>query len=377
MKEYLFRDVSVDIHIKDSKDNTITDINDKKYLDFCSGWCVGNIGWSKKVIIDAIRNFNGPTYVMPTSKYNKQEMLAKKLVSLMPNNNYTCFKTTGGTESVEVALKIARVYNKRKKFIAFKDAYHGQSFSNLCLTGTHESKFGPYPKDYIRIDISKNNFDWNKITKQVVSLINKKDICAFISEPIICNLGVVVPPKSFFKKIETACKKTKTVFIMDEVATGFGRTGKCFGFEHYNLKPDIITLAKGLSSGYLPIGAVVSRNEIAESMRFEFSNYSTFGWHPLSVEVTLENINYIIKNKLVNKSNNLGKYLIKKLSKFCNPIGKGLCVGFNVNNSNFVSDCLKDGLILFSFGNRVILFPSLDITKKEIDKAVRIIKKNF
>ena len=374
MYEYLFRDTPpTPIDVVNAEDHHIITSDGKKYLDFEMGWCVGNAGWNKKTIKQAIQSFSGPTYVRPTYKYKRWNELAKILVSLMPDKNNTCFRATGGTEAVELALKISRAYNKRKKFIAFYDAYHGQSFSCMGLVGLHEEKFGPYPKDYIRLKTK----DWEETTELAVNAINKKDICAFIAEPIICNLGVIVPPKSFFEQVCNACKETDTLFIADEVATGFGRTGKMFAFEHFGIEPDIITIAKGFSSGYTPIAATIAKKNISESMRFDFSNYSTYGWHPLSVECAISNIEYLKKNNLVEKSKKSGNYLMQRLSEFCEPEGKGLCVGFDIKNQNIEQDCLNDGLIITTLYDRASLFPSLDIGEKEIDKAVDIIRNNF
>ncbi|MFH0890119.1 MAG: aspartate aminotransferase family protein [Candidatus Aenigmatarchaeota archaeon] len=374
MFECLFRDFPpYPIEIASAKDGCLIDKNGKKYLDFMMGWCVGNSGWNKKEILRATKSFKGPVYVSPTYKYQRWEDLAKRLVSLLPKKQGTCFRATGGTEAVEIALKISKSYNRRKKFMAFNDAYHGQSFACMALVGLHENKFGPYPDFYIRL----NTADWEKTTDVAVKSIKKGDICAFIAEPIICNLGVIVPPKSFFRSVREACDETDTVLIMDEVATGFGRTGKWFGFEHYDIQPDIITMAKGLSSGYAAIGATVAVPKVAESMRFGFSNYSTFGWHPLSVEVSIANIDYMQKNRLVEKSDNSGRYLMKRLSEFCSPDGKGLCVGFDTGNNKIKRDCRNDGLLIDDFDSRVVLFPALDVSKEQIDRAVGIIKKHY
>lgn len=373
--EFLFRDSPpYPIEVKSSKGNYLISKDGRKYLDFMAGWCVGNAGWQRKEIVNTIKKFSGPTYVQPDFIYARWEELAKKLVSLMPASNYTCFKATGGTEAVEIALKTAKAHNKREKFIAFKDAYHGQSLTCLALVGIedHEKNFGPFSKNFLRI----NTENWEETTNQAVGLIEKGDVCAFISEPIICNLGVIEPPKSFFQKVADACKKTSTVLISDEIATGFGRTGKMFGFEHYGIEPDIITCAKGLSSGYAPIGAVIAKKDVAEEMHFPFSNYSTFGWHPLAVEAALKNIEVIEKEKLVENSEKIGEYLKEKISGFSNVQGRGLCVGFEAQNS-FRDDCQKDCLIIVSLCNRAMLFPSLNVTKKEVDNAVKIMQKHI
>ncbi|MBM3228785.1 aspartate aminotransferase family protein [Candidatus Pacearchaeota archaeon] len=375
-KEFLFRDSPPHpLEIINSKGSYLVEKNGKKYLDFMMGWCVGNVGWKREDILKSIKKFKGPEYVSPTYIYRRWEHLAEKIVNILPKRNGTCFRATGGTEANEIALKMSRAYNKRKKFLAFKEAYHGQSIACLSLVKIpqHEAHFGKFSKDYIQIYAK----DWRKTTEEAENLIKKRDISAFISEPIICNLGVIVPPQDFFDAVIEACKETDTLFICDEVATGFGRTGKWFGFEHYGLEPDIITIAKGFSSGYAAIGATIAKPNIAESMRFEFSNYSTFGWHPLSVEAAISNIDYIRKENLVDRANENGKYLIKRLSEFCEPEGKGLCIGFDEKREGTETRCLKDGLIISSLEGRVVLFPPLNVLKTEIDKAVEIIRRNI
>ncbi len=372
MSDRVFRYADHPINIANAADSHITTTDGKKYLDFIMGWCVGNAGWNKKEILDTIRKFDGPSFVLPTYKYDRLDDLGEKLVSLAGFEG-TCFRATSGTEAVELALKISKAYNRRKNFIAFNDAYHGQSFACMALVGLHENKFGPYPDNYIRLDVS----DWDNTTEKAVKTIKKGDVCAFISEPIICNLGVVIPPKSFFEAVREACDETNTIMISDEVATGFGRTGKRFGFEHFGVKPDIITVAKGFSSGYAPIGAAIADKKIAESMRFSFSNYSTFGWQSLAVESALANIDYIENNKLVERSEKSGEYLAELISEFSEPDGKGLCIGFDTDNGNITEDCRKDGLLIDDFGGRVVLFPALDVKNEEIDRAVGIIRKHY
>lgn len=362
----LFRNYPPVLEVVKTNGSTLTDKNGKTYLDFMMGWNVGNAGWGKSEIRDPIKGFDGPEYVTPVYAYQPWETLAKKLVSLSFKGR--CFRATGGTEAVEIAMKIARAHNKRKKFIAFENAYHGQSYACMSLVGLHENMFGPYSSDYIRMEPK----DWEATTAAVVKRLKTKEVCAYISEPFLCNLGVIVPPKEFFKEVREVCTATDTVMIIDEVATGFGRTGTWFGFEHQGIEPDIITIAKGFSSGYGALGSVIAKPEIAEVMHFPFSNYSTFGWHPYAVQAALANIAYIEKHHLVEQSKKSGEYLMKKAASF-SPEGKGLCVGFAVKDEAFEAKCREKGLILSSFGGRAMLYPALDVTKKDIDSAINIL----
>jgi len=377
MKENLFYYAPpTELDVVSSQGSYVTSSDGRDYLDFLSGWCVGNAGWGKKEIAGAVASFEGPTYVLPTYKYSRWEALAEKLVLLMPQAKGTCFKATGGTEAVEIALKIARAHNHRKKFIAFADAYHGQSYACMALVGLHQDKFGDYGSDYIHLQ-GRGAIDWDKNTQQAVKAIKSKQVCAFICEPILCNLGVIVPPKEFFEQVKDACTQTDTVFIMDEVATGFCRTGKMLGLEHYELQPDIVTMAKGLSSGYGAIGATIALPAIAESMRFEFSNYSTYGWHPLAVEAAIANVIYLQKNKLAQKSSQSGGYFSKLLGEFCDTQGKGLCVGLDTPSDAIRAECFKNGLLIDAFYNRAVLYPPLDVTKIEMDAAAAMLEKSL
>ncbi len=374
--EFLFRDAPpLPLDVVDSEGHYLIDRDGRRYLDFTVGWCVGNVGWKKRELLDSIRNFGGPEYVMPTYQYRRWETLAERLVSLLPHTDYSCFKATGGTEAVEIALKTSKSFNRREKFLAFRGAYHGQSFACMGLVGLpdHESHFGPFSPNFLRLEAG----NWKAATERAVGLIEKGDVCAFISEPIICNLGILVPPRSFFERVQKACRASSTVFISDEVATGFGRTGKMFGFEHHGVEPDIVTVAKGFSSGYGAIGAAVARREIAESMRFDFSNYSTFGWHPLATEAALANMDYIERNRLVDASAKSGAYLSKRLSEFCRPEGRGLCLGFAQKKGGSDARCLSEGLLVAITENRFTLFPPLDIGRGEMDRAVEIIRRNY
>lgn len=374
MPEYLFRDTPpIPVEIACSEGSYLIDSKGRRYLDLKMGWCVGNAGWNRKEILGALRRFRGPTYVSPDSySYPRWDELARRLVSIFPGKRATCFRATGGTEAVELALKISTAHNRRKRFMAFYDAYHGQSLACMGLVGLHEKVFGS-ALDCVRLEAK----DWERTTEQAVREILKEDVCAFISEPIITNLGVAVPPKSFFEEVQRACRDTDTVFIMDEVATGFGRTGKWFGCGHYGLRPDIITVAKGFSSGYEAIGAAIAVPDVAESMRFDFSNYSTFGWLPISTEAALANMAYMKKHKLVEKSAKSGKYLAKRISEFSAPEGRGLCLGFDTGNPHVARDCFRDGLVIASFGKRAMLFPALDVSRADMDKGLGIIRKHL
>ena len=361
----------IDLEVIKTADSKITTKNGTKYLDFEGGWCVGNVGWNKKQLIDAMKNYVGPVYISPDYKSERREELAEKLTDLT-SKNYTCFMATGGTEAVEIALKTAKAYNKKEKFLAFKNAYHGHSLNCFALTGRHADKFGAHDKSFTQVEFQ----NWDKTKADVISAISKGDVCAFVTEPILTHLGVLIPPRDFFTDIYKVCKENDTVFIADEVATGFGRCGKWFAYQNYDFQPDIIASSKGITSGHAVLGTTMVTHEVAESMKFDYSTYSTFGWHPISVEVALANIEYFKKNKIIENSKQTSIYLLQKLNEFTKAHGIGMSICLDGKYEKLAEKCRKDGLIISNAGKQPALYPALNITKEDIDKALQILKKH-
>ncbi len=225
-----------------------------------------------------------------------------------------------------------------------------------------------------------------KAARKIEKLLSNRDIAAYISEPIICNLGVVIPDERYYEIVQEACKKYGTVFIIDEVATGFGRTGKMFACEYYNLQPDIMCLAKGLSSGYGAIGATIMTKEVAESFEYDFSFYSTFGWQPLNVAAAIANLRYLVKNKakLLANANAASRYIERRLKamKFRYPVRiriKGLAVCVEIENASYVgeiiSQAMQKGLLLADTApTKLVMFPALDIDQKTLKEGLDILE---
>lgn len=348
----------------------VYDEKGKKYIDFFMGWCVGNIGWNVNEVNEEIKKFNGPTYVSPGYYYDEWAKLAKLLAEITPGGLVKSFRATGGTESVEIALQASMSHTKRHKFISIEGSYHGHSIGAMSVGS---SDFRKWYKNLLfhcyKIKPPLNE----KAARKVEKILSKRDIAAYISEPIVCNIGIEIPDKKYYEIVQAACKKYGTVFIIDEVATGFGRTGKMFASEHYNLKPDIMCLAKGLSGGYGAIGATIMSDEVAKSFEYDFSFYSTFGWQPLNVHAAIANIQYLVKNKqrLLANADNASSYIEKRLRnmKFRNQPTiriKGLAICVEINNQSYISNiiqkALSKGLLIADTGpTKLVMFPALDI----------------
>jgi len=247
-KKFIARDLpSEDLEIVKSDGNFLFDSKDKKYIDFLMGWCVGNIGWNNKEIKKKISQYKGPDYVNPAYLYKPWAELAELLAKITPGKLQKSFRATGGTEAVEIALQAAMSHTKRHKFISIEGSYHGHSIGAMSVgSSDFRSWYKNLLPDCYKIKIPLDG----KATDQLESSLRGGDIAALIMEPIICNMGVEIPTKEFMSCAQVLCKKYGALIIMDEVATGFGRTGKLFASEHYGIKPDIMCLAKGITGGY-------------------------------------------------------------------------------------------------------------------------------
>jgi acetylornithine/succinyldiaminopimelate/putrescine aminotransferase len=358
----------------------------RKYIDFVMGWCVGNIGWDVNEVTQRIKGFNGPTYVTPTFFYRQWAELAELLAKITPGDLTKTFRATGGTEAVEIALQAAMAHTQRHKFISIEGSYHGHSMGAMSVgSSSFRGWYNNLLPGCYKIKPPLNE----KAARQIEKLLSKKDIAAFIVEPIICNLGVEIPEKKFFSIVQKACKKYGTLLVADEVASGFGRTGRMFASEHYGLKPDIMCLAKGLTGGYGALGATIMTSKVARSFEFNFSFYSTFGWHPLNVEAALRNLHYLQSNKkkLLNNTRALSRYFKERIGKMAFKRSvevriKGLAIGLVFNDSRYsdqiIERCMKNRLLVSDAGSgTVIMYPPLNLDMKVAGKGLAIFERSL
>lgn len=371
------------IQIVNAESSFIIDSKGKRYIDFLSAWCVGNIGWGNKEIRNRIKQFKGPDYVSPSLLYAPWVELAELLAKITPGNLSKSFRATGGSEAVEIALQAANVYTERHKFISIEGSYHGDTIGAMSVGS---SSFREHHKGLLfKTHKIKPPLD-DKAADRVERLLKQKNIAALIMEPIICNLAVHIPEKTFMTRIQKLCKKYGSLLIIDEVATGFGRTGKLFGADHYNLKPDILIMAKAITGGYAPMGAVITTNAVAKAMQFESSYYSTYGWHPLSVEAAIANINYILKNreKLLDNVHELSDYFQERFSTMRfkhepNIRIKGLAIGLEFKKEGYsnkiVNEARSKGLLMSLHSEtEFTILPPLTMSKKVAKKGLDILE---
>jgi len=285
---------------------------------------------------------------------------------------------------VEIALQAAMSHTKRVKFISIEGAYHGHSIGAMSIgLNTFRDRFTNLLPNCYKI---KPPLDV-RAAREIEKLLSNRDVAAYISEPVVLNLGVVIPEKYYFDIVQHACKKYGTLLIMDEVATGFGRTGKLFASEHYSLKPDIMCLGKALTGGYAAMGATIMTEEVARSMGYDFSFYSTFGWHPRNVIASLANIHYLFsrKTQILQNVARMSTYFTKRLRqmkfKYTPHIRiMGLAIGIEFQHKEYANEIVangeKKGVLMSSLGQNIItLFPALTIDEETARKGLDIFEK--
>jgi len=288
------------------------DADGQDYLDFLSGYSVYNIGRNhpevKKALHDAL-DLDLPNMVQLDCSL-LSGLLAEALVKITPPQLEACFFTNSGTESVEGALKFARAATGRPRIVSLEGSYHGLSYGSLSITGSSsfQEGFGPFLADVARVPMG----DLEALERELAS----RNVAAFIVEPVQ-GKGVKFPRDDFFQQAQQLCRKYGTLFICDEIQTGLGRTGKMFAFEHWNLEPDIITIAKSLSGGFVPCGAIMTSRAIYQKTFSRLDrcvvHSTTFGRNNLAMVCGLATLKVIEEENLVENAAQLGAYLEERL----------------------------------------------------------------
>jgi ornithine--oxo-acid transaminase len=310
------RTIGFDIVYARAEGSYLYDMDGKDYLDFLSGFGVYNMGRNHPVVKKAIRDIldlDLPNMVQLDSAL-MSGLLAERLVQRLAQQGAShlnaVFLCNSGTEAVEGALKFAKCATGRPRILSLKNSYHGLSYGALSVTGNpafHEG-FGPFVPGCETVAMGD--------LVELESQLKRNDVAAFIVE-LVQGKGVKFPKDDYFPKAQALCRKYGTLFICDEVQTGLGRTGKWFAFEHWNLEPDIITLAKTLSGGYVPAGAVIARRAIYQKVFSRLDrcivHSTTFGRNNLACAAGLAALTVIEDEGLVENAARMGAYLEKRL----------------------------------------------------------------
>lgn len=346
----------------------------REYLDFTSGIGVCNLGHRPEAVEDAVKQQLGLFWhVSNLFPQSIQESAAKRLAEAAELG--CVFFANSGAEANEAAIKLARKATGRTKIISFLQSFHGRTFAGMAATGQDKIKqgFGSMLETFVHLPFNDLGAFRNEIGA---------DTAAVMIEIVQGEGGIHVVDADFIHEVEKACIQTGALLIIDEIQTGVGRTGKPFAFQHFGVKPDIITVAKGLGSG-LPIGAAVGKAELRESFGAG-SHGSTFGGNPICTAAAAATMDIIFNSNFLSEAANKGEVLFDSLHKDLGDLvcvkeirGLGLMAGIELTIAvqPILAELRNAGLIVLPAGEKVIrLLPPLNITSDEIQKAVNIIE---
>ena len=366
------------IVITKGKGCKVWDVDGKEYLDFVAGLAVCNLGHCHPKVVKAIQeqaerliHISNLYYIEPQAR----------LAELLCKNSFAqkAFFCNSGAEANEAAIKLTRKYFKDKgenrfQIITMEQSFHGRTMATLAATGQRKFQqgFEPLLEKFIYVPFDNVGAVADAITSQTA---------AVMVEPIQGEGGVNIPSDNYLKELKALCKGNDLLLMFDEVQVGMGRTGKLFAYEHYDVTPDIMTLAKGLAGG-VAIGAMLATDEVAKSF-VPGTHASTFGGNPLATAAGIAAIKAVLEEGMLENCRKVGNYLIKRLEglkagySFIKEVrGKGLIIGMelNISGADIVKGCMERGVLINCTSDKILRFiPPLVVTEKEVDKMMGIL----
>jgi len=365
--------------------SVIKDVLGREFLDFLGGFGMMDLGWRHPTVIETVKaQLNWSP--MPSQELLDplRGVLAKLLASITPGDLKYSWFGASGTEANEAAMKIAKLYTGKTAFIVGVRAFHGKTMGSLSLMGKSDfrAQMGAmYGGQVYHVPFG----DADAVEKQL-EICDKVGVgvAAVMFEPIQGESGAIVPPDDFWPRIREATKKYKVLLIADEVQTGLGRTGKLWGVENWNVVPDILTVAKSLGGGVMPIGATITTEEIYQPMMYPnpFMHTTTTGGNALACSAAISTIHVILKERLWEQAAEKGAYLMPHLENFVQQYpqifervtGKGLLIGMHFKNPEIgykvSAGLFKRGVLVsgtLTSAQTVRLEPPLIVTKEQLD----------
>jgi taurine---2-oxoglutarate transaminase len=403
------------IPVKSARGVYFWDVDGKRYLDFNSMVMCANIGHGDERVINAIvKQARELPFAGPGMATKPRAVLGSLLQEITPPGLERFLFTLGGADANENAIKLARAHTRKHKILTRYRSYHGATAGAMALTGdprrhAWEPALMPgvvhfldpyrYRSNFHRTnpEINEREFcqDYLNHLEEIIQYEGADTIAAVMLEPVTGTNGIIIPPEGYIQGVRELCDRYKILLIADEVMSGFGRTGKWFAVDHWDVCPDIITLAKGLTSGYAPLGAVGMREEIARTFDNQvFQGGLTYTAHPISLAAAIANINVIQEDGLVERTHQMGAVLHRKLVDLGEKhpsIGDIRNIGlfgiielvknretrqpmapFNSSSpemANFKKAVLEKGLFLYTHWHTVLIIPPLIITEEELSEG--------
>ena len=380
----LFKIMGLDTLEWKASGTMIEDIEGNKYIDCLGGYGTFALGHRPAEVIEAVKE---QLDLMPLSSkvlFNQAlGQLSRKLAEITPGRLQYSFVCNSGTEAVEGALKLARMATGKDRIIAAVNSFHGKSLGSLSVTGRDifRNPFKPLLPEIEHVIFG----DLEDLAKSI-----NHETAAVILEPIQGEGGIILPSENYLAGARELCDNYGALLILDEIQTGIGRTGKMFACEHYNVVPDILTTAKALGGGVMPVGAFIATPEVWEVFNTApFIHTSTFGGNPLACRAAIATLNTLEEKGLVQKAAESGEYLLNRLTDLAknypdiiNDVrGKGLMVGIEFQHESYggllISELFEAGIVVAYTLNQqkvIRLEPPLIISQEEIDKVVDALK---
>lgn len=369
------------VNLVKGEGSCLFDDKGNKYIDFTSGIGVNSLGYGDSDWLKSITDTAGSLQHISNLFLNENTLkLAKKLTKISEMSKV--FLCNSGAEANEGAIKLARKYSfekygpNRNKILTLKQSFHGRTLATLTATGQDKfhNYYFPFPEGFDYFETNSIEDFKNKLTD---------DVCAVMMEAIQGEGGVNILKNDFVNSIYKVCREKDIILIFDEVQCGIGRTGKIFGYEHFNIKPDIVTIAKGLGAG-LPIGGFLCNEKLSKTFN-PGDHGTTFGGNPVVCSGALVVLDKICNKEKLNEITEKGQYLMTLLKNLNSTLikdvrGKGLMIGIEIDGSpsDIQKKALEKGLLVLTAGKNVVrLLPPLIITKEEIEKGVEILKETI
>ena len=362
------------IVITKGKGALVWDINGKEYIDCTSSYGVCIVGHSHPKVVEAVRRQAEILISCHASFYNDaRSELLQKITQIAPRNLNKIFLANSGSEAVECAIKLARKFSGKPEIIAMMGAFHGKTMGALSATWDkkYREPFKPLVPEFKHVPPD----DLEKVREAIT-----KKTAAVLVEPIRGEGGIRVPPNGFLPGLREICDETGVLLIFDEVQTGFGRTGKIFACEHWNIVPDILCLAKSVAGG-LPLGITIAKENVMSSLKVG-EHTTTFSGSPLVCAAACAAIDVLVEEKLPERAAMLGRYFKEKLEvlqarhKIVREVrGLGLMIGMELRFDvlNIILKCMERGVLVLDAGRNILRFlPPLVIEREHIDRVIDI-----
>lgn len=407
------------LHIVDAEGCYFTDVNGKKYLDFSSQLMCSSLGHKNKAVINAIKEqADKLPYIAPGFATDIRVELCEELLTVLPPGLEKFFFATSGTEANEAAIKTARLFTGKYKIISRYNSYHGSTSAGISATGDMRRWmiepagkidgviFAPECYCY-RCPFDKHYPDCGITCVEYIEhmIKNEGNVAAIILEPIVGTNGILIPPDEYMPRLRKICDDNNVLIIADEVMSGWGRTGEWFAMNHFNVSPDILTTAKGITSAYAPLGLMATTKKIAEYFDENyFAHGHTYEAHPLTLAPAVAAIRELKNNNLIERAKKLEPVMKSKLEKLAEKYsiigdvrGKGLfwaveLVKDKITKEPFSNkveklngipsfvdkvsmEMMKNGVYLVSWINHFVIAPPLIINEEEIEKGINSLDK--